>query len=413
MSQAASESGERTRGRHRLRLALACLFLALACVLTPVAVAASWADDEIGDTDRFVATLAPLSSNPDVQAEVADRVAEAAVRAVDVGGLSDALREALGLDPNDASGPVTGSIRNLLHGVVNQAALAFVASDAFDVVWRDALRLAHASALRALEGEDDGAVTSSGGEVVLDLGPTIDRVRQGLVDRGFSIATNIPSTDQRFVLLHREGLRKGQDAFRFLNAAGTWLPIVVALLFVVGVCVAPRRRRVIMWTALGTLLALLVLAIGLAVARRYYLDRLPSEISRDAAAATFDALVRFLRETTRTLAIIAAAVAIAAFVVGPARRAAAVRRVLAAGPDAAGGALARTGLGTGSAGRFVAARRGPIYAVVGLLGGVWLAWWNHPTVPAVLLVLLVVLAVVAVLEVVAAAGTPEPAGVDR
>ncbi|MET7303281.1 hypothetical protein, partial [Embleya sp. NPDC005575] len=319
MSESASESGERVRGRHRLRLALACVLVALACVLTPVAVTAAWADDEVGDTDRFVATLAPLSSNPSVQAEVADRVAEAVARAVNVAGLTDALREALGLDPNNGSGPASGAIQGLLTGVADQAARAFVTTDAFAVVWRDALRVAHESAVRALEGKDDAAVTSSGGEVVLDLGPMVDRVRQSLVGQGFSIATNIPSTEHRFVLLHRNGLRKGQDAFRYLNTAGTWLPVVVVLLFVVGVCVAPRRRAVIMWAALGTLLALLVLAIGLVVARRYYLDELPPEISRDAGAAIFDALVRFLRETTRTLAVVAAAIAVAAFLAGPAR----------------------------------------------------------------------------------------------
>ncbi|MET7301625.1 hypothetical protein ABZS54_22555, partial [Embleya sp. NPDC005575] len=103
----------------------------------------------------------------------------------------------------------------------------------------------------------------------------------------------------------------------------------------------------------------------------------------------------------------------AAFQAGPERPAPTIRHALAAGPDAAGGALARTGLGTGSVGHFVAARRGPIYVVVGLLGGVWLAWWNHPTVSSVLLIVVVVVAVVAILEVVAAAGTGEPAEVDR
>ncbi|MFI6582257.1 hypothetical protein [Embleya sp. NPDC050493] len=409
MSESAPESGKRTGGRHRWRVAVASVLVALACILTPVAVTAAWADDEVDDTDRFVATLGPLSSDPAVQAEVADRVAAAVVQAVDVGSLTDALRQALGLDLDDGSGPFSGSLQSLLRGVTDQATRAFVTTDAFDLVWRDALRIAHASALRALEGKDDATVTTSGGEVVLDLGPMVDRVRQSLVDRGFSIATNIPSTEQRFVLLHRDGLRKGQDAFRFLETAGTWLPILVVVLFVVGVCVAPRRRPVLMWAGLGTLLALLVLAIGLVVARRYYLDELPREVSRDAAAAVFDALVRFLRETTRTLAVIAAAIAVAAFLVGPAPPAPGIRRALAAGPDAAGGALARTGLGTGSVGRFVAARRGPVYTAVGLLGGIRLVSWNHPTWSSVLLIVAVALAVVALLEVVAAAGSGRPA----
>ncbi|MFI6983395.1 hypothetical protein ACIBSV_32940 [Embleya sp. NPDC050154] len=408
-----SQSAEQGRSRHRLRLAVACLLLVLACVLTPVAVVAVWADDEIGNTDRFVATMAPLSSNEAVQDAVAARGTAAAVQAVDVSGLSNALREALGLDLNNGSGPVSGSIRGLLNESVGQAAQAFVTSDAFAVVWREALRAAHASALAALKGEDEGAVTSTGGEVVLDLGPVVDGVRKNLAAGGIPLATGIPDTDRRFVLLHREGLRKGQDVFRVVDEAGTWLPIAVVLLFLAGVCVAPRRRRVIMWAGVGTVLAMIVLAIALVVSRRIYLDDLPRDISRDAGAAIFDALIRFLRDTTLTLTITAAAVVIAAFLVGPARSAGKLRRGLAAGPDAAGGALARTGAGTGSVGRFVAARRGPLYALVGVLGGIWLVLWDHPTVGSVLLVLGVVVAVVAVLEVIAAAGAREPVALDR
>ncbi|MGC0416667.1 hypothetical protein [Embleya sp. AB8] len=407
-----SQSAEQVPPRRRLRLALAVVLVVLACLLTPAAVTAAWADDEMGDTDRFVATLAPLSSNAAVQDAVAARVATATVQAVDVPGLTDALRQALGLGPNNGSGPVSGSISNLLTGVADDAAKVFVASDAFPVLWRDALRLSHASALRALAGRTDGALTSTKGEVVLDLGPVVDQVRRSLVDQGFSIAANIPSTNERFVLLHGDGLRKGQAVFRHLDTAGTWLPILVVVLFVVGVLVAPRRRRVIMWAGVGTAIALLVLGIGLYVTRRIYLDDLPPDVPRNAAAAVYDALVRFLRETTRTLGIAAVAVAIGAFLAGPARPALAIRRGLAVGPDTAGTLLARTGLGTGTPGRFVAAHRGLVFSMVGVLGGVWLAWWNHPTVSSVLLIIVVVVAVVALLEVIAAAGTPAPAGVD-
>ncbi|MFE3196936.1 hypothetical protein [Embleya sp. NPDC059237] len=400
-----SRSAEQVRTGHPVRFTLACLLVVLACLLTPVAVTAAWARDEVADTDRFVAALAPLSGNTAVQDAVSARLATAAVQAVDVGGLTDSLREALGLGPNNGSGPVSGSLQSLLAGVADQAAQAFVASDAFTVIWRDALRIAHASALDALEGKDSGTVSTTNGEVVLDLGPMIDQVRQGLVGRGFAVASNIPDIDRRYVLVHREGLRTGQDAFRFLDTAGTWLPIVVVVLFVLGVCLAPRRRPALLWAGVGTALTLLALGIMLAVARRTYLDDLPPEVSRDAAAAVYDALVSFLRRTTRTLGVAAVALAIAAFVAGPARPAGTIRRAFVVAPDRAGAALARHGFGTGSVGVFVAAHRGPVYAVTGLLGGIWLCVWNEPTVWSVLLIVVVVVAVVAVLEAVAAAGT--------
>ncbi|WP_406281944.1 hypothetical protein [Embleya sp. NBC_00896] len=404
-----SQADERVRPRHRLRLALACLLIVLGCVLAPVAVAAAWADDEVVDADRFVATLAPLSSNAAVQDAVADRVAQATVAAVDTPGLLDALRQALGGGLGDGSDP----IGDLVAGAADAAAHAVVASDIFPPIWTDAVRIAHASALDALRGEEGGALTDENGEVVLDLGPVVDRVRQSLVDEGLPVAAAIPDTDRRFVLLHGAGLRESRDVFRFVDAAGTWLPIVVVALLVAGVCVAPRRRPALMWTGVGIVVGMLALGVAQHLARRAYLDDLPADVPRDAAAAIYDALVRFLRHTTRTVGVAALALAVAAFLAGPARSAGTVRHGLAAGPDAAGRSIARAGLGTGSVGRFVAAHRGPVYGAVGVLGGVWLVWWNHPTVSSVLLILLVLLGVLAVLETIAAAGAAVPADAAR
>lgn len=58
---------------HRLRAFLSALLITLAAVFAPLSAVAVWAADEIADTDRYVATMAPLASHPDVQAAIADR----------------------------------------------------------------------------------------------------------------------------------------------------------------------------------------------------------------------------------------------------------------------------------------------------------------------------------------------------
>ncbi|MEU8513327.1 hypothetical protein AB0C76_17300 [Kitasatospora sp. NPDC048722] len=69
--------------RHRVRFSfgvllvlLACL---LACLLTPLGAVAVRAKSEVPDTDRYVATTAPLARDPAVRAAVTDRVKRALV----------------------------------------------------------------------------------------------------------------------------------------------------------------------------------------------------------------------------------------------------------------------------------------------------------------------------------------------
>jgi hypothetical protein len=310
---------------NRWRVVVSCLAIVLACVLAAPAVVAAWADNVVVDTDRFVSTLAPLSSDPAVQNAVADGVADAAVQAANVPGAIDSLRQALGL--GTGNGPGSDLINGLLFTATHAAAQAVVSSDLFGTIWEDALRTAHESALRALRGQDDSSVSTVNGDVVLDLGPIVDRVRAQLVGQGIPLAGQIPNTQRTFVLLHSDGLRKSQDIFRLVDTAGTWLPIVVLVSIVLGVAIAPHRRRVLMWLGIGVLIAMVLLAIGLYVTRRLYLDDLPPDMSRAAAAAVYDTLVHVLRVALWTTAIVAAVLAVAAFLAGPARPAVAVRGV--------------------------------------------------------------------------------------
>ncbi|MYV99242.1 hypothetical protein [Streptomyces sp. SID3343] len=327
---------------NRLRVVLSCLAIVLACVLAAPAVVAGWADNEVVDTGRFVSTLGPLSSDSSVQNAVADRVADAAVQAANVPGALDSLREALGLGPSEGAGPGSGVINGLLSTATHAAAQAVVSSDLFGTIWKDALRTAHRSALRALRGQDDSSVSTVNGDVVLDLGPIVDRVRAQLVGQGIPLADRIPNTTRTFVLLHGDGLSKSQDVFRLVDAAGTWLPIVVLVLIVIGVAIAPRRRRVLMWLGIGVVIAMVVLAIGLYVARRLYLDDLPADMSHAAAAAVYDTLVHVLRVAIWTTAIVAAVLALVTFLAGPARPAVALRGVFHRG-DRAGRSVGTSG----------------------------------------------------------------------
>ncbi|MFJ6777138.1 hypothetical protein ACIQOV_40355, partial [Kitasatospora sp. NPDC091257] len=65
---------ERPPPRHRVRSFLAALLIVPACALTPLGALAFWARSGISDTDRYLATMAPLAEDPRIKAAVTDRV---------------------------------------------------------------------------------------------------------------------------------------------------------------------------------------------------------------------------------------------------------------------------------------------------------------------------------------------------
>ncbi len=80
--------------RHRIRSLGSVLLIILASVLALLAVVAVWANSIVRDTDRYVATMAPLASDPDVQQAVTTRVTNVVLQRIDVDALVAELSRA-------------------------------------------------------------------------------------------------------------------------------------------------------------------------------------------------------------------------------------------------------------------------------------------------------------------------------
>ncbi|AIR99826.1 hypothetical protein [Streptomyces glaucescens] len=399
--------------RHRrARQAGSSVLLLLALLLAPLAVVAAWVQDTVSDTDRYVRTVAPLASEPAVQDVVINRLTDRVVADVDVAAVTDALAKTLqdaGAPPRVVEGAksLEGPLRNAVRTVVDRTVTRVITGDAFQQVWEGANRRAHAAVVNMLTGDREGALRAEGDTVELDVGAVVDQVRERLVDAGFDKAAAIPDSDRTITLFQTEELGKAQDAMRLLDVLGTWLPVLTVVLAALAVWTAPAHRVMLVTTAAGVALMMVVLLVALAVVRRVYLDSVPpGALPTDAAAAVYDTFVRFLRDSTRTLLVVAVITALVACLYGPGRPARAVRTAADRSTSAAGRRLGRAGMRTGSTGRWLADHRAWTTAVVIAAGALALVLWNHPTVAAVALVLGVAVAVLIVLAVLAAAAGP-------
>ncbi|WP_221348446.1 hypothetical protein [Streptomyces beigongshangae] len=265
-----------------MRKVLSALLIVLACVLVPPAGFAAWAKYEIGDTGRYVDTMAPLAAGADVRGAVTDTVTDGIMNEVEVGPLEDEVR-----------------------AYVRRAVRSFTGTEAFRRAWNTANRAAHRTVLRALRDDGERAVT-------LDLAPVASRLKTRLTDDHVPLADRIPvARTEVTVLRAREAgpLRKG---FRTLEVAGFWLPLATVALAVCGILLAVRRRRAVTATALGTALGAALLALATAAGRALTLSGLPEHVPRAAAGAVYDALTGTLRTATWTLLALGLTVALAA-----------------------------------------------------------------------------------------------------
>jgi hypothetical protein len=411
------DQGRPERDQHRgslparaARSAVSAVLIVLTCILVPVALLTVWVDDIVLDTDRYVETVAPLATDPAIQDAAVRRITDVAAQQVDgdraAAELANWLRSQ-GLPPlaSDAVRNLGPQINSAVDQAVTRVATKVVHSDAFATVWEEANRAAHDAVVHALTGEGRGAVDVKDGTVSLDLGAVVDKVREDLVNAGLTPAEHIPDVNKEFVLFQSEQIAKVRDGAQLLDAVGTWLPVIVVLIGAGGVLLAHHRRRALAWTGLGAAFACLVVAIGLVIARRYYLDHLPSQVlSKPAAAAAFDTLVRFLRASLRTTIVLGVVIALGAYLIGPGRLPVAGRRLSERTADSAAGWAYGHQVHAGRVGAWTEDYRRWITLGALLVVALVFALWNRPTVLTVLLLVLILLAVLAVIALLAASG---------
>jgi hypothetical protein len=375
-------TSEAKRYRHGK---LVVTLLVIACVLAPIAGTAVWINNQVTKTDRYVRTVKPLASNPDIQAAIASNVTRTLFAKVDV---TARAREVL---PPRVK-PFAPAVANGLHGYVERITQGFLASDAFQKLWVEINKRAHNQLVKLLTGKGGRVVQTKNGQVVVDLAPVLARVEQRLHERGIDIFSRVPPSaiPSNFVILDSKQLKNGQKGVRLLKALAIALPLIVLALIAAAIGISERRRRTLLQASLGIALSMAVLGALLVVGRWVYLDKLSGpNLPRDAAAAFYDILVHYLRLGLRIVAAIALLVAAGAYLSGPSRRAVAIRGWFGSLGD-------RRRAADSPFGRWVAANKTALRVGAILVPLAILLLWNSPS-----LTVLIVLLVIAVLLLLA------------
>jgi hypothetical protein len=399
----------------RWRAPVAALLIVLGCVLAPISVLSFWAANQVSNTDRYVANMAPLISEPSVQRALSDKITVAVTSKLDVKGLtsqaaaelSSAHLPRLSALVSGLSGPIGSGLDTAVRSVANQV----VASQAAATLWTQANRQAHGALVKVLSGQGNGALSLVNGEVVLSIGPIISQVKAALVAHGLTVASKLPAVNATFPLFAAPNLDKAQAGYRLLVDLKWVLPLLSLGLMAAGVCVARRHRRALLGAALGLSAGMLVLAAALAIARNVYLNSVPpSVLPADAAAALYDTLVRFVRDGLRVLLLVGLVVALGAFLTGPAAGAVRVRGAAKSGIGWLGDAGERAGLRTGPVGEWTRGHKTALRAGAVVVAALVFVFWGQPTVALLIWLLVVLLVVLGLIELIGGRGSPNAGG---
>ena len=402
--------------RQRWRTVIAALLIVLGCVLAPLAGVAVWARNQVTNTDRYLATVSPLASDPAIQNAIADQITAQVFTYIDVQGLTSQAVDALadrGLPPQLAvqlralSTPIANGVQSFTRTQVAKV----VESPAFADAWVQANRLAHAELVKALTGEGGGEITVEGDTVSINLAAFIQTVKQQLVAAGFTLAERIPQVNASFVLFQSRDIARAQRGFNLLTTLGNWLPFVALFLLGLGVYVARDHRRALIGAGLGVAAAMLLLALALAVFRSIYLDAVPADVlPHDAAAVLYDTILRFLRAGLRTVFVLGLVVAAGAFLTGQSVTATRTRNGVAGAIGWLRRGAEGAGLRTGPVGTWVHANRRALRIVAVALAGLALVFWDRPTGKVVIGLALALLIALAAIEFLARPGQQVPEG---
>ncbi|KQQ65340.1 hypothetical protein [Microbacterium sp. Leaf320] len=363
----------------------------------------AYARTQLLTTEQFVGTFAPLADDPAIQDVLVEASLTAINDAVDVPGLTTELIDGirtLDLPPradsalNLLKGPAAQGAQSLIDSSVN----TIVRSDAFASTWENALQVTHTQLLATMRGEEDAALSITDGTLSVQLGPVVEQVRTRLLDAGIGLADAIPTIDRSIPLLENTSLDQIRGAYYLIDIAGAWLPWVSLVLLTAGVMCARRRRRAVAVTAAMTAVTMLILTVGLALARTIVtvsVSGAKTAMTPDAAQSLFDAATENLSSMIVALTTLAITVFLVAWLSGPASLPTKLRATVTAAGVQTRERLEARGLHAGRVGAWVSAHTTVIVALIAVAGAAVILL-TRPLSPAVIIWTVVGAAVIAV-----------------
>lgn len=285
-----------TRRSRPWLLSLLVILIVLASVVATVAI---WVTTDVASPDNFVAVVAPAGRDPRVQAAIGSEI-------------QAMIEQRLATDP--AASGARRAASDLLRRRVQQAIQDLLASDRFTVLWDSTVRETQAAYRYLFEQGGQSPLTVTSGQISVNLGPFIAEVRAFMEAQGIEVPADRlpPGDDYHVVIVESDELRQAQQVLSLTNLLAIVLPAAALILLVVACLVAAPWPRAVLWTGVGIVAAMALLALITLWGQSTFQDSTVDDTSGIIA----DAVAAAIADSFRTDLAIVAALGIGAIVIG-------------------------------------------------------------------------------------------------
>ncbi|MDO8736861.1 MAG: hypothetical protein Q7K29_07230 [Thermoleophilia bacterium] len=292
---------------------IAITLVVLGCIVGTLSVAIVWLNRVVLDTDKYVATVAPLSEDAAIKDAVANRLTNELFTRTDAEQLA---KEALPDKVDFLAAPIVGAT----EGYVNEQVRKLLDSAEFSKMWADSNREAHKFMIKLLTGEG-GTVSTEGGKINLDLGGITEIVKARLADRGINLfeKVDLGVGDIQLTIFEYENITTIQSALGTLNKLANWLPLIALVMLAGAIWASNSRTEALLLIGIGLATGMVMLLVAVAVSRGYYLDAAKAGGKVDVPAATsfFDIIMESLKTAVRRMFAFSIVLVIAGLIFGP------------------------------------------------------------------------------------------------
>ncbi len=284
------------------------VFLIIGSLLLPVGVIGHWAYRTFTDTDRFVATVAPLTESPSIQQGIADAVTDSLITA---DGAAAQVQEWFPKAPTGLVQTVSQAVVSRINALVKD----LVATDQFSQLWATANADVQKTAMALLNNEPPPSVSVQDGDLVLNL----DVVGQTIRTRAQSEGINLPDLGLQaptIVLMQDTQIEQIRGIYSWASPLLQWFWILPVGLLIAYVAMTRNVRRM----GYGVLVAAGLLALFLVAGQAALTPALQDTAFADAQSDIWNVLTAYLVRAAWITFAVGAVLVVVGFFVGPKRQ---------------------------------------------------------------------------------------------
>lgn len=318
-----------------LRRGLTWILIVLVAVGVLGTTVAFWADQTLFDTDRYVATVSPILTDPAVIEAVSTDVSASIVQET---GIQKVVE---GVLPADLTGLADVVVQGL-QDTIRQAIATFMSSEQFATFWREANRTVHAEIVAILRGRSD-IVSSTDGVVSVDVFPLVAKGLQ-VADTALSdalgrevglpvltdptnaalsrselesaLGVTLPPDFGEIVIADTTALEQARLVLQVFEASIVIAAVVTLAIAVLAVAVSLRRRRAALQVVVASGIGLALALVAVARIDELAADSAPAGAAGATARAAIVSIVGGFEWYALVLFVALVVVAIALYVAG-------------------------------------------------------------------------------------------------